>query len=187
MDFNSGGKQAIERLVQAYGFTTRQALSDHLGVSKSTLATRYMRDIFPADWVIQCALETGTSLKWLVTGMGDFEHNLAHDLTQLPCKKIISGKLMDASFLMFDKALLAQSLKDPFVLIDSANNFIVDKIYDDVTDGTWLVEIEGKVSIRDLTRIPVGKVKVVGNGADFECSLSEIKIIAKCISLYRHV
>lgn len=55
MDFNSGGKKAIERLVEAYGFGTRQALCDHLGVSKSTMATRYMRDIFPADWVIQCA------------------------------------------------------------------------------------------------------------------------------------
>lgn len=46
MDFNSGGKKAIERLVEAYGFGTRQALCDHLGVSKSTMATRYMRDIF---------------------------------------------------------------------------------------------------------------------------------------------
>ncbi|WP_228706637.1 helix-turn-helix transcriptional regulator [Klebsiella pneumoniae] len=53
---NQGGKAAIERLVKAYGFTTRQALADHLGVSKSTLANRYMRDTFPADWIIQCAL-----------------------------------------------------------------------------------------------------------------------------------
>ena len=67
---NKGGKAAIERLVEAYGFTTRQALADHLEVSKSTLANRYLRDTFPADWIIQCALETGTSLKWLTTGQG---------------------------------------------------------------------------------------------------------------------
>ncbi|MDA7147119.1 helix-turn-helix domain-containing protein, partial [Escherichia coli] len=35
-------------MVKAYGYKTRQALADHLGISKSTLATRYMRDIFPA-------------------------------------------------------------------------------------------------------------------------------------------
>ncbi len=52
MDFSSGGKKVIERLVEAYGFSTRQASCDHLGVSKSTMATRYMRDIFPADWVL---------------------------------------------------------------------------------------------------------------------------------------
>lgn len=29
MDFSSGGKRVIERLVEAYGFSTRQALCDH--------------------------------------------------------------------------------------------------------------------------------------------------------------
>ncbi|HHU7925073.1 TPA: helix-turn-helix domain-containing protein, partial [Escherichia coli] len=62
MNLEKGGRGAIERMVEAYGFKTRQALCDHLGISKSTLATRYMRDSFPAEWVIQCALETGTSL-----------------------------------------------------------------------------------------------------------------------------
>lgn len=61
----------IERLVEAYGFTTRQALCDHLGVSKSTMATRYMRDIFSADWVLQCVMETGVSIDWLVSGKGE--------------------------------------------------------------------------------------------------------------------
>ncbi|MCV5942164.1 helix-turn-helix domain containing protein, partial [Escherichia coli] len=52
MDFSQGGKKAIERMVEAYGFTTRQALCEQLGISKSSLATRYMRDSFPSDWVI---------------------------------------------------------------------------------------------------------------------------------------
>lgn len=70
MNLEKGGRAAIERMVDAYGYNTRQALCDHLGVSKSTLATRYMRDSFPSEWVIQCALETGVSLNWLVTGNG---------------------------------------------------------------------------------------------------------------------
>ncbi|EIN3471841.1 helix-turn-helix domain containing protein, partial [Shigella flexneri] len=52
MNLEKGGRGAIERMVEAYGFKTRQALCDHLGISKSTLATRYMRDSFPAEWVI---------------------------------------------------------------------------------------------------------------------------------------
>ncbi|MEI7199391.1 helix-turn-helix transcriptional regulator [Pectobacterium parvum] len=65
---NQGGKAAIERLVEAYGFSTRQALCDHLGVSNSTIANRYMRDTFSSDWIIQCSIETGTYLRWLSTG-----------------------------------------------------------------------------------------------------------------------
>ncbi|HGO4744211.1 TPA: helix-turn-helix domain-containing protein, partial [Klebsiella pneumoniae] len=47
----SGGKEAITRILQAYGFSTRQALCDRLGISQSTMANRWMRDTFPHDWV----------------------------------------------------------------------------------------------------------------------------------------
>nr|WP_245393338.1 helix-turn-helix domain-containing protein [Pantoea agglomerans] len=30
-----------------------------------------MRGNFPADWVLICSMETGTSLKWLTHGGGD--------------------------------------------------------------------------------------------------------------------
>lgn len=36
---NKGGKAAIERLVEAYGFTTRQALADHLKYQKALWRT----------------------------------------------------------------------------------------------------------------------------------------------------
>lgn len=66
----SGGKEAITRILQAYGFSTRQALCDHLGVSQSTMANRWMRDTFPHDWLIACHLDTGASMLWLTTGQG---------------------------------------------------------------------------------------------------------------------
>lgn len=83
MDFSQGGKKAIERMVEAYGFTTRQALCEQLGISKSSLATRYMRDSFPSDWVIQCALETGVNIKWLVTGLPPKHEYLTSDIINI--------------------------------------------------------------------------------------------------------
>ncbi|MBB1528937.1 hypothetical protein H4Q82_20865 [Pectobacterium carotovorum subsp. carotovorum] len=50
---------------------------------------------------------------------------------------------------------------------------------DEVADGKWLVEIEGKTSVRDLTRIPVGKVRVSGVGTEFDCFVHEVLVIAK--------
>lgn len=51
--------------------------------------------------------------------------------------------------------------------------------FDEVTDGKWLVEIEGKTSVRDLTRIPVGKVRVSGVGMAFDCGIDEIGVLSK--------
>lgn len=47
MGSDTGGKAAIGRLLEAYGFTTKQALSEHLNVSKSTMANRVIHQNKP--------------------------------------------------------------------------------------------------------------------------------------------
>lgn len=184
---NQGGKAAIERLVEAYGFTTRQALADHLEVSKSTLANRYMRDTFPADWIIQCALETGTSLTWLTNGEGPVYENAKSDVLVIKKRSIVNGELHDSDFLLFDKSLISDVLQKPLSIVDAGSIYIADEVFVEISDGFWLVEIEGKYSIRELTRIPVGKVKVINPGSSFECLLSDIRCIAKCMRIYKEI
>ncbi|MGW8234916.1 phage repressor protein CI, partial [Klebsiella pneumoniae] len=164
----------------AYGFKTRQALADHIGVSKSTLANRYMRDTFPADWIIQCSLETGASLTWLTTGNGAmFEKPRINTIT-IPYHKIIDGSLAQETVLTFDSKLLEGTFLQPLAVFIDEEIYIVESKFNEVTDGKWLVNIEGKISIKDLTRIPVGMVKVVGTNASFECLLTDIIVLAKC-------
>lgn len=182
LTFESGGKAAIERLVEAYGFNTRQALADHLNVSKSTLANRYLRDTFPGDWIIKCSLETGVSLAWLATGKGyKSKDNETASLTAL---KISDGELLDSGFIAFDKTFIPNHLRKPMSIIDNSKAYIVDMDVNEVADGEWLVEIEGKKSIRHLTRIPIGKVKVSSSESNFVCELNDIKVLAKCCSVF---
>lgn len=183
MNFESGGREAIDRLVSAYGFTTRQALADHLKVSKSTLANRYLRDTFPSDWIIQCALETGTSLKWLINGTGPQFEDKISDVITLTNKKIIEGILYDSNYFLLDKALLPKSLIKPICISEENRVYIVETEYAEITDGEWLVEIEGKVSIRTVTRVPIQKIKITGSNVDFECAIDDVKMIAKCRSI----
>lgn len=180
LNFDTGGREAIERLVFAYGFTTRQALADHLKVSKSTLANRYLRDTFPSDWIIQCALETGASLTWLTTGIGARFDNQSSDTISIKNMKIINGILVDSNFYIFDKAMLPSDIHKPLTVSSDDKIFLVDLQVKDVIDGEWVIEVEGKISIRKLTLIPVKRVKVTGSDIDFECALNDIKIIAKC-------
>ncbi|EFO1584744.1 phage repressor protein [Escherichia coli] len=183
MDFNSGGKKAIERLVEAYGFGTRQALCDHLSVSKSTMATRYMRDIFPADWVIQCALETGTSLNWLTTGHGSKQASANTNTIEVEKYLLSDGALQKDGFYIFDKGFLPSTFKKPFVITDNNSEFICDKEFDDIRDGKWVISIDGEITIRDITRLPGGRIFVEGGNRAFECKIEDIEIIGKIISL----
>lgn len=60
-----------------------------------------MRDTFPADWIIQCSLETGASLTWLTTGNGAmFEKPRINTIT-IPYHKIIDGSLAQETVLTF--------------------------------------------------------------------------------------
>ena len=198
MDFNKGGQEVIKRLLTAYGFTTRQALCNQLGASTSTMSTRWMRDVFPADWVIQCAIETGASLEWLSFGKGEAfpngsstksngteksaNENLLSDVVAVPRKKVVDGNLYDSNFYMLDKAMLPSHLSNPLIVVDDDVSYVAERKTDELTDGTWLVEIEGQVSIKELMRIPVGKVRVtaVPGSTSFECGINDLKPLAKC-------
>ncbi|MEH8936669.1 helix-turn-helix transcriptional regulator, partial [Klebsiella pneumoniae] len=116
MNLEKGGRGAIERMVEAYGFKTRQALCDHLGISKSTLATRYMRDSFPAEWVIQCSLETGISLNWLTTGQGSKQGSHKANTKELEKHVLTNGSLRKDGSYVFDASFLPDNLKNPVVV-----------------------------------------------------------------------
>lgn len=187
MDFKTGGRKIIERLVEASGFTTRQALCDHLGVYKSTLATLYMRDIFPAEWLIQCELETGIKLSWLLTGEGNKFDNLESEIILLPKKKIIDDDVVDACIVTFDKVLLPTDSKNLFLITDGDNFYIAEKIYNKVDDGTWLLKIENKFCIREIGLIPNTKVRIENGKFSFDCGIDEMVFKEKTIAFIQFI
>ncbi|WP_099125956.1 phage repressor protein CI [Xenorhabdus stockiae] len=189
MGADSGGRPAIERLVRAYGFKSRQALSDHLGVSKSTMANRYLRDSFPADWIIQCNLETGASLLWLSTGQGEMFPNgegikkterlediIAPSISRV---RLSGGKLNEADPVILDSELISKDLREPLVVDDGISWYVLDAQEDTIQDGLWLVDIEGMHSIKKIAKIPVSKIRVSDNDVTFDCAISDIQFIGR--------
>lgn len=185
MDFSQGGKKAIERMVEAYGFTTRQALCEQLGISKSSLATRYMRDSFPSDWVIQCALETGVNIKWLVTGLPPKHEYLTSDIINIQKIKLIDGVLLDAGTLMFDKVFIPDGLSSPSVISNGNNSYFIERDFTDVVDGDWLISIDGKHSIKQVIRIPDNKVKINYGNIFVDMNINDLVFIGKVIAEFK--
>ncbi|CDG89678.1 phage repressor protein CI [Xenorhabdus bovienii] len=188
MGADSGGRPAIERLVRAYGFKSRQALSDHLGVSKSTMANRYLRDSFPADWIIQCNLETGASLLWLSTGQGEMFPDGESGKTErlediiapsIPRIKLSGGKLNEANPVILDSELISKELNNPLVVDDGVTWYLLDAQGNNIQDGLWLVDIEGMHSIKRIAKIPVSKIRVSDDDVTFDCSVSDIQFIGR--------
>lgn len=64
-------KNIIDRMVRAYGLKTMKSLCERFGVGISVLSNRVVRNTTPAEYIIQCALDTGANLLWLCTGEGE--------------------------------------------------------------------------------------------------------------------
>ncbi|CQH25074.1 phage repressor protein CI [Yersinia enterocolitica] len=186
---NHGGREALTRVLDAYGFKTRTELSQHTGITNSTFGTWWSRDYYPAQVIIWCSLETGVSLRWLATGEGPMYDDAKGDITSLTRYKIIKGKLVEDGHLVLDNSLLSPELTEPKIIVSDEAISLVDSSFEEISDGTWLVEIEGKVSIRNLELIPVGKVRVSGTEIKipFECALNEISVLARVDSVLKKV
>lgn len=61
-------QDVIERICSAYGVSTQKALAEVLNVPANSVSTWVQRNSFPGKAIIQCSLETGADLNWLMTG-----------------------------------------------------------------------------------------------------------------------
>lgn len=180
---NRGGKEVIARILEAYGFNTRISLCNQLGVSQSTMANRYARDTFPADWVIVCHLETGASLIWLSTGVGSKFVDGRDDKTiNLKRIDITNGIIKTQNDLIADVSIIPEGLSSPFILTADKTTYLADRYDGELVDGFWFIEIDGIVSVRELYRFPGGRVRIENGKASFECALDDIKILGKIIN-----
>lgn len=176
----------LDRIIEAYGFSSKLMLAQHFEMASSSLAGRYKRDIFPADLVVRCASETGVNLEWLATGQGKKYDNEELDVLRLKKYKIIDGEEFEAGIAMFDKVLFKQGApfpSEPIMVQDGQNHFIVDRKFGEVYDGKWLVRIDDKISIRELTRMPMQRVRVSGVGMAFDCELKDISVIGRVVTI----
>lgn len=202
---DSGGRDAINRLMKAYNFSSRQQLCDHLSVSKSTMANRYLRDSFPAEWVIQCALETGISLLWLATGQGDmfaseeFDKPLKTEssVTVRPLSKIVApsikhaelknGELQSEDEILLDSRLLDSESVNSLFVKTATDSFIVDTSVKQVSNGYWLVDIDGVKSIVKVARIPGNKIVVHQDESSFECSVDDVEVVGRAVKVIKSI
>lgn len=180
---NTGGKPVIERLLQAYGFTTRQALCNHLGISQSTMANRFARDTFPSDWTIICSVETGASLSWLISGEGVmFDEEVEQKAMTLKHLKITDGVIANQNEMIYDSSALPDALTDPFLVTFESSLYLVDSHTGEINDGWWLIEIDGLTSVREVFRFPGGRLRIENSRASFECQVNDVKVLGKVIS-----
>lgn len=178
----------LDRICEAYGFSQKIQLANHFDIASSSLSNRYTRGAISYDFAAHCALETGANLRWLLTGEGEAFVNNRESIDA----KRIEGFTLSEEILKSDKQLsidaqfFTKPLTDGMAIRSEGKIYFVDK-QASLSDGLWLVDIEGAISIRELTKLPGRKLHVAGGKVPFECGIDDIKALGRVVGVYSEV
>ncbi|MEI7184282.1 phage repressor protein CI [Pectobacterium carotovorum] len=179
----SGGKAVLRRMMDAYGFRTQKELGDLLGISTATISTWIRRNFFPGDVVIACALDTGVSLEWLATGKGKATtvqgvDGHAPETITIDKKRLLAGKLEEDGFCAIDASFLPEGItQEKLCYIRSGKDaWLVEMGEGEISNGTWLLDIDGTLDVYSVSRRPGSKLIVSGRDGEFDCTVGEVVV-----------
>lgn len=192
IDSGISNEYVLDRICDVYGFAQKIQLARHFNIAASSLQNRYTRGSISYDFIVHCALETGANIGWLLTGKGEKftneQNSTSSDSEELTIQSftLSEGKLVDESELRISKSLFNRVPNNPQCLrSDNVTHFL--ELDASLSDGSWLVDIEGAKSIRELTVLPGKKLHVAGGKVPFECGIDEIKTIGRVVGVYSEV
>lgn len=188
LDANFNNEELLNRICEVYGFTQKIQLANHFKIAPSSLQNRYTRGNMSYDFAVHCALETGADLRWLMTGEGN--KNLSPDESspslELAYFTLSEGSLVNVGFLRLDSQLFGKQLKSAICIKHESSSYITERD-SSIADGQWVVDVEGSISMRDITVLPGKRLHVAGGKVPFECGNDEIKMIGRVIGIYSEV
>ncbi len=100
------------------------------------------------------------------------------DILRLKKEKVIDGNLLDSGTVYFDKTILPLNITSPIILEEDNNLYVADKSFNEIVDGQWLISIDGKYSIRTVSRIPNNNIRVTKSEITFDCPIDDLHFTA---------
>lgn len=185
LGFNN--EQVLDRICEAYGFSQKIQLAKHFEIASSSLANRYSRESISYDFIVHCSLETGASVAWLLTGKGTpFDANSGNETLHLETFTLSDETLTKSESLAIIGELASKPFSSPIGIRYEGKLYFVERSTL-LADGLWVVDIDGAISMREITKLPGKKIHVAGGNVPFECALDEIKTVGRVVGVYSEV
>ncbi len=179
------GREFTEKLKEVTGCKTYDLLADYYGIPKSTFSTWHTHNRTGWELIIRTHLATGASIKYLALGegepFGDGEPNklVSQDLQVFT---LIDGALVEAGKTSIDLVTLDRfGLKPSLtqVIEDDAGIYYINKESTDPVAGDYLIDIDGRLSINYLQRLPGKKLAIAFGNSTIEVSEEDIKVLGR--------
>ena len=186
-----GGREVTERMKEVTKTKDFKSLGDVLGISKGTISTWHQRELTPFEVILRLHLKTGASIKYLALGEGEAfpdhavqEHtskkNEAKTLFDIDYFALVNGKLIGNETLAFDKSYLDKlGILNVMGIEHDGATFIVDKEVRQAVSGTYLVDMDGLLSLNEIQRLPGKKLAISFNGSTLTVEENDVRVVGR--------
>ena len=186
-----GGRDFTSKVVNVMNLERYNQLTEVLGVNKGTISTWHTRNMTPFELAVRIHLSEGVSLKWLLLDEGEpfpeqnaqdhiSKKNEAKTLFDLDYFTLTNGKLVRNETLAFDKSYLDKlGVLNVMGIDHDGTTFIVDKEVHQAVSGTYLVDMDGLLSLNDIQRLPGKKLAISFNGSTLTVEENEVRVVGR--------
>ena len=186
-----GGRDFTSKVVKVMGLERYNQLTDVLGVNKGTISTWHTRNMTPFELAVRIHLSEGVSLKWLLLDEGEpFPEQSSQDhvtkknesrvLFDIDVFNLVNGKLRGNETLPFDKAYLDKlGLLNAMGIEQDGSTYIIDKEVHQAVSGTYLVDMDGLLSLNEIQRLPGKKLAISFNGSTLTVEEDEVRVVGR--------
>lgn len=186
-----GGRDFTSKVVKVMNLERYNQLTEVLGVNKGTISTWHTRNMTPFELAVRIHLSEGVSLKWLLLDEGEpfpdqnaqdhvSKKNEAKTLFDLDYFTLTNGKLVGSETLAFDKSYLDKlGVLNVMGIEHDGTTFIVDKEVHQAVSGTYLVDMDGLLSLNDIQRLPGKKLAISFNGSTLTVGEDDVRVVGR--------
>lgn len=185
------GREVTEKLKEITNTRDFLSLAKVLGVPKSTISTWHQRKLTPYEVIIRTHLRTGASISYMVTGEGEAfpeENSQTHVSKEIASGSLINidyftltnGKLVGNETLALDKSYLDRiGIQKVIGIENDGTTFIIDQEVHQAVSGTYLVNMDGLLSLNEIQRLPSKKLAISFNGSTLTVEEDEVRVVGR--------
>lgn len=188
-----GGKDVIKKLIEVTNSERQQDIADVFGIPKSTIATWRQRDLTPYEIAIRLHLRTGVSLEWLLLDEGEpypntptqkhiSKENESKTLLDTDTFSLEDGKLIGKGTITLDQSILDEVGASHVIAIkEGTSTFIINKESQQAVSGTYLVDMDGLLSLNEIQRLPGKKLAISFNGSTIQVDEMDVNVVGRVV------
>ena len=105
----------------------------------------------------------------------------------IPKGTLENGKLRIDEKIFLDHSILPAHYEESMFLETPTDCYLIDKSVKQVSNGFWLINIDGMIIIAKIMRIPGNKIVVNQDEASFECSADDVEVIGRAVKVIKSI